>query len=137
MHSYHSLHRSSFFPSFYYFDSNFWYIDMHPTLAGLYPFLLGSPARCTFLLYFMFIYICLGSPARSRLSSSRSCPNTYRTTNIASQIAEGMESGPNNAKHCLGPQVYFYLLFSNHGCPSTIAVLVAYTYLYIPILVLI
>jgi len=47
---------------------------MHPTLAGLYPFLLGSPARCTFLLYFMFIYI-LGSPARSRLSRYRSCPN--------------------------------------------------------------
>ena len=40
---------------------------MHPTLAGLYPFLLGSPARCAFLLYFMFI-ICLGSPARSQLS---------------------------------------------------------------------
>jgi len=24
---------------------------MHPTLAGLYPFLLGSPARCAFLSY--------------------------------------------------------------------------------------
>ena len=29
----------------------------HPTLAGLYPFFLGSPARCTFLSYFMFIYM--------------------------------------------------------------------------------
>jgi len=57
------------FSSFYYFDSDFWYIDMHPTLAGLYPFLLGSPARCAFLLYFMYIY-CLGSPARSRLSAA-------------------------------------------------------------------
>ena len=55
----HSPYFSSFhsFSSFYYFDSNFWYIDMHPTLAGLYPFLLGSPARCAFLLYFMFIYM--------------------------------------------------------------------------------
>jgi len=51
--------------SFYYFDSDFWYIDMHPTLTGFYPFLLGSPARCAFQSYFMFIYICLGSPARS------------------------------------------------------------------------
>jgi len=42
---------------------------MHPTLAGLYPFLLGSPARCTFLSY-LCLYICLGSPARSRLSCS-------------------------------------------------------------------
>ena len=41
---------------------------MHPTLAGLYPFLLGSPARFAFLLYFMFIYIYIGSPARSPLS---------------------------------------------------------------------
>ena len=40
---------------------------MHPTLAGFYPFLLGSPARCAFLLY-LCLYICLGSPARSRLS---------------------------------------------------------------------
>jgi len=55
----HSPSFSSFhyFSSFYYFNSNFWYIDMHPTLAGLYPFLLGSPARCAFLLYFMFIYM--------------------------------------------------------------------------------
>jgi len=30
---------------------------MHPTLAGLYPFLLGSPARCAFLSYIMFIYM--------------------------------------------------------------------------------
>ena len=30
---------------------------MHPTLARPYPFLLGSPARCTFLSYFMFIYM--------------------------------------------------------------------------------
>ena len=63
------FHHSSFFSSFYYFDSDFWYIDMHPTLAGLYPFLLGSPARCTFLLY-LCLYIYLGSPARSRLSRS-------------------------------------------------------------------
>jgi len=42
---------------------------MHPTLAGFYPFLLESPARCTFLLY-LCLYICLGSPARSRLSRS-------------------------------------------------------------------
>jgi len=42
---------------------------MHPTLAGFYPFLLGSPARCAFLLY-LCLYICLGSPARSRLSRS-------------------------------------------------------------------
>jgi len=42
---------------------------MHPTLAGLYPFLLGSPARCAFLSY-LCLYICLGSPARSRLSRS-------------------------------------------------------------------
>jgi len=55
----HSPSFSSFhyFSSFYYFDSDFWYIDMHPTLAGLYPFLLGSPARCAFLSYFMFIYM--------------------------------------------------------------------------------
>ena len=42
---------------------------MHPTLAGFYPFLLGSPARCAFLSY-LCLYICLGSPARSRLSCS-------------------------------------------------------------------
>jgi len=67
----HSPSFSSFhyFSSFYYFNSNFWYVDMHPTLAGLYPFLLGSPARCTFLSY-LCLYICLGSPARSRLSCS-------------------------------------------------------------------
>jgi len=55
----HSLSFSSFhyFSSFYYFHSNFWYIDMHPTLAGPYPFLLGSPARWAFLSYFMFIYM--------------------------------------------------------------------------------
>ena len=46
-----------------------WYIDMHPTLAGFYPFLLGSPARCAFLSY-LCLYICLESPARSRLSRS-------------------------------------------------------------------
>jgi len=63
------FHHSSSFSSFYYFNSNFWYIDMHPTLAGLYPFLLGSPARCAFLLY-LCLYIYLGSPARSRLSRS-------------------------------------------------------------------
>jgi len=63
------FHHSSFFSSFYYFNSDFWYIDMHPTLAGLYPFLLGSPARCTFLSY-LCLYIYLGSPARSRLSRS-------------------------------------------------------------------
>jgi len=63
------FHHSSSFSSFYYFDSDFWYIDTHPTLAGLYPFLLGSPARCAFLLY-LCLYICLGSPARSRLSRS-------------------------------------------------------------------
>jgi len=50
-----------------------WYIGMHPTLAGFYPFLLGSPARCAFLSYFM----CLGSPARPQLSCSHSCPNTW------------------------------------------------------------
>jgi len=52
-------HSPSFhyFSSFYYFDSDFWYIDMHPTLAGLYPFLLGSPARCAFLLYFICLYM--------------------------------------------------------------------------------
>jgi len=33
---------------------------MHPTLAGFYPFLLGSPARCAFLSY-LCLYICLGS----------------------------------------------------------------------------
>ena len=49
---------------------------MHSTLAGFYPFLLGSPARCTFLLY-LCLYICLGSPARSQLSLSRSCPNNF------------------------------------------------------------
>jgi len=42
---------------------------MHPTLAGLYPFLLGSPARCAFLSY-LCLYLCLGSPARSQLSCS-------------------------------------------------------------------
>jgi len=63
------FHHSPSFSSFYYFDSNFWYIDMHPTLAGFYPFLLGSPARCAFLSY-LCLYICLGSTARSRLS----CP---------------------------------------------------------------
>ena len=47
---------------------------MHPTFTGLYPFLLGSPARCAFLSHYMCIYY-LGSPARSRLSCSRSCPN--------------------------------------------------------------
>jgi len=46
-----------------------WYIGMHPTLAGFYPFLLGSPARWAFLSY-LWLYICLGSPARSRLSRS-------------------------------------------------------------------
>jgi len=46
-----------------------WYIGMHPTLAGFYPFLLGSPARRTFLSY-LCLYICLGFPARSRLSCS-------------------------------------------------------------------
>jgi len=67
----HSPSFSSFhyFSSIYYFDSDFWYIDMHPTLAKFYPFLLGSPARCAFLSY-LYLYICLGSPARSRLS----CP---------------------------------------------------------------
>jgi len=55
----HSPSFSSFqyFSSFYYFHSDFWYIDMHPTLAGLYPFILGSPARCAFLSYFRFIYM--------------------------------------------------------------------------------
>ena len=74
----HSPYFSSFYylSSFYYFNSDFWYIDMHPTLAGLYPFLLGSPARCAFLSLFMFIYICLGSPARSQLSRCHSCPNS-------------------------------------------------------------
>jgi len=69
----HSSSFSSFhyFSSFYYFDSDFWYIDMHPTLAGFYPFLLGSPARCAFLSY-LCLYICLGSPARSRLSRPQS-----------------------------------------------------------------
>jgi len=62
-----SVSSYHYFSSFYYFDSDFWYIDMHPTLAGLYPFLLGSPARCAFLSY-LWLYICLGSPARSRLS---------------------------------------------------------------------
>jgi len=71
------FHHSSSFSSFYYFNSNFWYIDTHPTLAGLYPFLLRSPARCTFLSYYMCIYY-LGSPARSWLSRSRSCRNTER-----------------------------------------------------------
>jgi len=49
---------------------------LKPTLAGLHPFLLGSPARCTFLSYFMCIYY-LGSPARPRLSRSCSCPNRF------------------------------------------------------------
>ena len=55
----HSPSFSSFhyFSSFYYFDSDFWYIDTHPTLAGLYPFLLGSPARCAFLSYFICLYM--------------------------------------------------------------------------------
>jgi len=42
---------------------------MHPTLAGLHPFLLGSPARCAFLSY-LSLYIYLGSPARSQPSRS-------------------------------------------------------------------
>jgi len=63
------FHHSSSFSSFYYFNSDFWYIDTHPTLAGLYPFLLGSPARCAFLSY-LCLYIYLGSPAISRLSRS-------------------------------------------------------------------
>jgi len=42
---------------------------MHPTSAGFYPFLLESPARCAFLSY-LCLYICLGSPARSRPSRS-------------------------------------------------------------------
>jgi len=64
-----TFHHSSSFSSFYYFNSDFWYIDMHPTLARLYPFLLGSPARCAFLSY-LCLYVYLGSPARSRLSRS-------------------------------------------------------------------
>jgi len=42
---------------------------MHPILAGFYPFILGSPARCAFLSY-LCLCICLGSPARSQLSRS-------------------------------------------------------------------
>jgi len=76
------FHHSSSFSSFHYFDSNFWYIDMHPTLAGLYPFLLELPARCAFLSYFMCIY-CLGSPARSRLSCGHSCPNSIDILKIS------------------------------------------------------
>jgi len=41
---------------------------MHPTLAGLYPFLLGSPGALS--CHILCLYICLGSPARSRLSRS-------------------------------------------------------------------
>jgi len=61
---------------------------MHPTLAGLYPFLLGSPARCAFLSYFMCIY-CLGSPARSQLTCGHSCPNILQ---IAYNLPEGISS---------------------------------------------
>jgi len=45
------------------------FLVYNPTLAGLYPFLLGSPARCTFLSY-LCLYICLGSPAISWPSRS-------------------------------------------------------------------
>ena len=83
------FHHSSFFSSFYYFNSDFYYIDMHPTLAGLYPFLLGSPARCTFLSYFMCIYY-LKSPVRSRLSRSHNCPNRVGLRNKQKEeIARG------------------------------------------------
>jgi len=54
----------------------FLYIDTHPTLAGLHPFLLKSPARCIFLSYYMYIYY-LGSPAISQLICSHSCPNRF------------------------------------------------------------
>jgi len=52
-------HSPSFhcFSLFYYFDSDFWYIDMHPILAGPYPFLLGSPARCASCRIYVYIYI--------------------------------------------------------------------------------
>ena len=55
----HSPSFSSFhyFSSVYYFDSDFWYIDMHSTLAEFYPFLLGSPARCTFCHIYVYIYV--------------------------------------------------------------------------------
>jgi len=57
---------------------------MHPTLAGFYPFLLGSPARCAFLSY-LCVYICLGSPAKSRLSRS-----AVALTSIASGNCHGL-----------------------------------------------
>ena len=75
-HSYHRftiLHLfSSFYylSSFYYFDSDFLvYRHASHLSRALSFFLLGSPARCAFLLY-LCLYICLGSPARSRLSHS-------------------------------------------------------------------
>jgi len=59
---------------------------MHPTLAGLHPFLLGSPAMCAFLSYYMCIYY-LGFPARSQLSRSCSCPNTISVVTHSAQSA--------------------------------------------------
>jgi len=93
MHSYHFfiIHHFFIILSFW---LQFSYTDTQPTLAGLHPFLLGSTARCTFLSYFMCIYY-LGSPARSRLSCSRSCPN--RQSIIWRNIRQSRTS-PNSAR---------------------------------------
>jgi len=69
------FHHFYYFSSFYYFNSDFWYIDMHTTLAGLYPFLLGSLLGALSC-HILCLYIYIGSPARSWLSRCCSCPNT-------------------------------------------------------------
>ena len=67
------FHHSPSFSSFHYFFIillfPLWFlVYRHAShLSRALSFLLGSPARCAFLSY-LCLYICLGSPARSRLS---------------------------------------------------------------------
>ena len=76
---------------------------MHPILAGFYPFLLGSPARCAFLSY-LCLYICLGSPARSQLSCpavalTDKCNNIHNSTHFCN-------SAPRDDREHVVPQLY-------------------------------